>query len=107
MPISIIFLEKIDEVEEGTRISVDPNYQESIENVKVLISLQFPHLNIENMDLFFKGRVLKDNETLVQKGIRGGDELQAKMKSQINQTIILLAMLILLLVIISFLVIGK
>ncbi|CAG9310284.1 unnamed protein product [Blepharisma stoltei] len=56
-------------------LSVDPNYNETIENVICLISLKITTLQVNEMELVYNGRVLPLNATLDQQNIREGHTL--------------------------------
>ena len=78
MFITIEFQSEFEDVSKATKINMDPEYNESVENIKVLITLKFTELEMNAMQLFFHGKKLRDSDRINLKGIKEGDTLQVK-----------------------------
>jgi len=102
MVLTVVFLEDIDEIKKGTTISIDPDYKESVENAKVLISLKYHHLDISQLELVYNGKPLDDHAKLVQLGIKAGDILQARIKRETSHTLLYLTIFILFVLVLYF-----
>ena len=74
------FLDDFESIPYGMKITVDADYNETVENIKVLISLKHVDLDIGKMILFYNGRSLKDSERLSELGIKDGALLQVRRK---------------------------
>ncbi|CAG9320827.1 unnamed protein product [Blepharisma stoltei] len=59
-------------------ISVDPNYDDTIENVMCLISLKITTVSSSELELIYNGRLLPLSTTLDKQNIREGHTLQLK-----------------------------
>ena len=80
MFITVVFQTGFENVAKDTTLHVDPDYNESIENVKVLITLQCAELEMDDMKLYFHGKRLRDHERINSKGITQGDIIHLKRK---------------------------
>lgn len=66
---------KIQPVDSTNVFDVDPDYNASIENVKLLISLKIPEYEPAKTTLMLKDQSLKDHQTLDKLGVQDGDTL--------------------------------
>ena len=75
------FIDEFETVPFGTKITVDADYNETVENIKVLLSLKHHDLDISRLRLYYKGNALKDSDRLSDLGVKDGTVLQARGKA--------------------------
>ncbi len=80
MLLSIEFLNAFTEICKGTTIDVHTGNDETIENLKVRITLFFTELKTKTMVILFNGKPLTNQETLKLIGVKEGDTIQVKRK---------------------------
>jgi len=78
MLITIEFLEDFENVSRGTKTSFDAEFNDSIENLKVIISLKYHEIEVSSLNILLKGKILKDQATLNSLNIQQGTVLQAR-----------------------------
>jgi len=62
------------------RISLDPNYNESVENVLVQCSLQISEVPITELALYFQDKALAGPQRLDQVGVTDGAQLDLRQR---------------------------
>jgi len=78
MYVTIEFLDEFESVIKGSKITVDPDYNDTIENLKVLITLKYSELDMKRFRLMYRNKILKSNQTLNSLGIKEGEVIQVK-----------------------------
>jgi len=82
MLVTIQFLDDFESILRGTKFNLDPEYNDTVENLKVLISLKYSELDITRITLKQGKRRLKNSEALNCLGIKEGALIEVVKKRQ-------------------------
>mmetsp|Transcript_52790 Transcript_52790/g.60660 ORF Transcript_52790/g.60660 Transcript_52790/m.60660 type:complete len:89 (-) Transcript_52790:66-332(-) len=72
MIIIVEFADDISNVERGTKTSVDIEWSESVENLKVHITLKYGDLDPAAFDLYYQGRKIRPSQKVNAFGYQEG-----------------------------------
>ena len=78
MLITIEFLEDFEGIKRGTKTSFDAEFNDSIENLKIIISLRYTEIDVSSLRISSKGKILRDQDTLSALNIEQDAVLQAR-----------------------------
>jgi len=82
MLVNIQFSSTFAEICKGTTIGLCACDDESIENLKVKITLFYQELKTKALVILYNGKPLKNGETLDLVGVKEGDVIQVKKKKK-------------------------
>jgi len=78
MLVTIEFQDEFENINRGTKIGFDPEYNDSIENLKVLITLKYTELEMKKIHIYYHGKRLKNTDNLNILNIKEGATLQVR-----------------------------
>jgi len=80
MHITAEFANTFESVPRGEKTSINTEYNETVENFKVLITLIHRDLDVNKMKLIFNGKTLRDEERLNEIPLKEGDIVKVARK---------------------------
>lgn len=64
MLISVQFMDDFPGIPKGSSTTIDIDWTEPVENLKVLITVKYSALNIEHLNLYYHGRLLRNHQKI-------------------------------------------
>ena len=81
MLVTVEFLDEFENIPKHAKTSIDPEYNDPVENLKVLITLKYTELEVGGMEVYYEGKKLRNQSCLNTLGIREGAVLQVRRKN--------------------------
>ena len=81
MLVIVEFLDDFENIVRGTKASFDPEYNDSIENLKVMMTLKSTDLEVTTLRILNHGKILRDKDSLNNLNIKQGDVLQVRKRT--------------------------
>jgi len=85
MHLNVLFQDEFETIAKGTKISVDTEGNETVENFKVLLSLVYRDLDVDHLKLFYGTRSLRDSDRLHEVKLKDGDTVKVMKKKYTYQ----------------------